>query len=99
MTELKTESEAREFWEQLDEKTRLVLAKTAPETVDIWHSIGDGKWTRLCHATVIKVISERKYIGWLHPFELIEESFDSPSSAMFACDAKLRELGFVLEGD
>lgn len=104
MTELKTETEAREFWAKLDEKTRLVLANTAPVVATSWEQSMDSTsttWLRCMHGDthVARINQWHGEEEWEVSGGLMSwGSYSSLESAKAACDAKLRELGFVLEG-
>lgn len=106
-----TEAQAAEFWKRLDEKSRLLLAKGAPMIMGPWveqRSDESSWWTRTRTGEVAWFCIIEDWTGCEQkagqPFEFRSrggtvEFSASLAAAKAACDAKLRELGFVLEGE
>jgi hypothetical protein len=103
-----TPESASAFWAALDPQSRVMLAKTAPRVAGRWRMLRDRSWMfgtdQWRRGGVAEVGSFNMggpvffySIGGLRADHHL--TFDSLTAAKSACDAKLRELGYLLEDE
>jgi hypothetical protein len=110
MEETMTHTEAKQFWQTLarDEPAKaLALARECPKVAGRWRELADKSWVfgteQWRRGDVAEVGSFNVggpvffyAIGGLKTDPNL--TFDSRPAAQSACDAKLLELGYLLEG-